>query len=287
MECAFPINHLQNGIVGCGQCMPCRINQKRVVVARILLEWQLHDWSTFCTLTYDDCHVPICEDGPTLYRRDITKFLKRYRKRIAAEGRPLRFFCVGEYGDRTHRPHYHLVLFGHNWTDRPAIESCWGKGFVQVDELTPERASYVAHYCTKKMTNKQKRLLEDRREPEFATRSKNPALGAGAVDALAKAYESKEGALYLSAYGDIERTFRMYGREYPIDAYIAGLLRARLGIRLSAKRREAAKPEGAPRREIYDEVFFSPEMKAKRESVHAKLVRRYGEAENSKSARVL
>ena len=93
---------------GCGQCLPCRINKKRVWTHRIMLESSLHTDNAFVTLTYSDENLP--KDG-SLVPRHVQLFLKKVRKEI--EPARLRFFCVGEYGDRTQRPHYHVALFGY------------------------------------------------------------------------------------------------------------------------------------------------------------------------------
>ena len=70
-----------------------------------------HEASAFVTLTYsDDQLVRTLGDFPTLCPEHPQAFLKRLRARVAPAR--FRFYLVGEYGDQTHRPHYHLVLFG-------------------------------------------------------------------------------------------------------------------------------------------------------------------------------
>ena len=119
----------------CGQCIGCRIQQREDWATRIELEarqWPKEQvW--FITLTYDDDHVPgmILKTGEimrkvqyvwkpgkkapesvqTLMYPDVQKFLKRLRR--AYKGK-LRYFCAGEYGEQTARPHYHLILFNYN-----------------------------------------------------------------------------------------------------------------------------------------------------------------------------
>ncbi len=72
------------------------------------------------TLTYDDEHLPINDyvdsDGvihgkPTLRKRDVQLFLKRLRKNYKYDNH-IKYFCCGEYGGKTFRPHYHLIIFG-------------------------------------------------------------------------------------------------------------------------------------------------------------------------------
>ena len=84
----------------CGQCVGCRLERSRVWAMRCLHESQLHDFSSFVTLTYDECP----SDGSLNYWH-FQKFMKRLRKRfiglspvVNAEGEeefPIRFFhCV-------------------------------------------------------------------------------------------------------------------------------------------------------------------------------------------------
>nr|QJB18811.1 MAG: replication initiator protein [Microvirus sp.] len=124
----------------CGGCIGCRLARAREWALRCTLESGLHESSRWCTLTYDDDHLP-----PTLQKRDLSGFVKRVR----ARGERIRFFACGEYGERTARPHYHAILFG--LRQESSVQSCWSKGFARVDPVTPAAISYVAGYCAKKV----------------------------------------------------------------------------------------------------------------------------------------
>jgi len=87
----------------------------------------------------------------------------------------MRYYAVGEYGDRTRRPHYHACIFGHDFTensilfkDEPnrlwinlELEKCWGLGEVKVGALTFETARYTASYVQKKLRAKQRYVRVD------------------------------------------------------------------------------------------------------------------------------
>jgi hypothetical protein len=119
------------------------LSRAREWALRCQLEHRQHDKSCFVTLTYDDHHLP-----PTLKKRDLSLWVKRLRERLRSDGL-VRFFAAGEYGERTHRPHYHALLFG---TDSAsAIKDSWPFGFVDVGKLTPGSIAYVAGYCSKKV----------------------------------------------------------------------------------------------------------------------------------------
>ncbi len=61
----------------CGQCLPCRINKRRVGTYWLMLELFCHDLSCFVTLTYDDEHI---SENHSLVKRDVQLFMKRLRK---------------------------------------------------------------------------------------------------------------------------------------------------------------------------------------------------------------
>ena len=135
-------------LIPCGQCAECRAQYARNWANRLLLELQYHDSAYFVTLTYDDAHVPRSEskDGfphLTLDKRDCQLFFKRLRKAFPDDN--IRYFLAGEYGDQTHRPHYHaivfglhlddLVLVGRNEFNQPYFDSSslfnvWQKGYT-------------------------------------------------------------------------------------------------------------------------------------------------------------
>jgi hypothetical protein len=204
----------------CGRCLHCKINQRRIWTHRIMLELSCHDDGCFVTLTYDDDHIP---DPPHLQSDDLTKYLKRLRRRY---DKPIRFFAVGEYGDKTERPHYHLALFGVSYLDADIIDKSWGLGFVQVGDLNRKSAGYIAGYVVKKMTSKTDPRLNGR-TPEFMRSSRqNGGIGFGAVKRIAK--KLKEDKNYD---GFTIRDFT-YGKnkKLPLGRYLTAKLCEELGI---------------------------------------------------------
>jgi len=171
MKCRKPFY----GIHACGQCLPCRINKRREWQLRILLESMIHKENAFITLTYE-------KDPYTLLPSDLKLFLRRYKNR-----ENIRFFAVGEYGDQSQRPHYHVAIFGHH-PSTEWLEKLWGKGICHVGDLNPQSASYVAGYVTKKLTNKHDfnvQLWLQGRHPEFMRYSPRPAIGVNAIRQIA------------------------------------------------------------------------------------------------------
>lgn len=196
MTCVSPFV-LGRGAFPCGQCPPCRSRARRVWFHRLILEARDHEYSSFVTLTYDESSIS--SDG-SLRPEDARNWLKRLRRRIAP--RKIRFYLVGEYGDRTWRPHYHCALFG--WPgclaplsrnakggevicECPAcsvVRETWGFGHVRSASLTEARMQYLCGYLLKKMTRFDDPRLEGR-HPEFSRKSLRPGLGANAMHDVA------------------------------------------------------------------------------------------------------
>lgn len=158
----------------CGKCILCREEHARQWAVRITNEASLWDLNSFVTLTYDDEHLPANEN---LNYKDLQDFWKRLRKKVG----PLRYYSVGEYGDKTNRPHYHACIFGHAfeynrkilrtepyllWTN-PTLLETWGKGHVSVGALTFQTAQYTASYVTKKLGYKHRYTQLDRESGEL------------------------------------------------------------------------------------------------------------------------
>ena len=224
----------------CGQCLPCRINRRRVWTLRLMLESFYHEKASFVTLTYRDSDLPygLCSGLPVLEKRDCQLWLKRLRKQFS--GTEIRYYLAGEYGSKTHRPHYHAILFGVGpdqldpeflvYGGKSGGESglekrttplskTWPYGLVHVGEVTRESIQYVAGYVTKKITKK-----GDGRVAEFALMSRRPGIGARAVTEI---------AAVLQQYNAQERTkrqLRIDGKTWPLGRFLQGKLAETLGV---------------------------------------------------------
>lgn len=224
-----------SGVYGCGQCMPCRINRRRSWTARLVLETTLHDQSVMATLTYADDARVTTEPG-NLIPKDLQLFMKRLRHHYAPG---IRYYGVGEYGEKSWRPHYHVALFGvgiaeHPFNEKtgfikagPIFES-WDLGGVHVCELNETVAHYIAGYVTKKMTAQDDPRLEWR-YPEFARMSLRPGIGRKAMTDVAKTLNTKGGALAVNELGDIPHEVRIGGTKFPLTRYLRMALREDAG----------------------------------------------------------
>lgn len=238
----------------CGKCIPCLINRKRLWKHRLLLESYTHENSAFVTLTYSDDKLYYRNEKTgkellqsTLCPKHLQKFFKRLRKAISPSR--VRFYVVGEYGDKSYRPHYHAALFGYEpcWYGGTrhqkhtvggsccppcdTIYKAWGKGGIDNAHLENDSAAYIAGYVTKKLTNpndlKAMEILNGR-YPEFARMSNRPGIGADAVDQIANALLSQYGSHALTEHGDVPVSLSHGKQSLPLGRYLRQKLRRKI-----------------------------------------------------------
>jgi len=214
-----------------------------------MLEGLCHQANCFLTLTYTDESIPRLIGSPigsglaTLKPEDLKNWLKRLR--VAIQPYRLRFYAVGEYGDESERPHYHVVLFGvpgcrrgrtkrdHVNIPDPAnccptckmVSKTWGMGIVEVAELNVRSARYIAQYTIKKMTKEDDPRLKGR-FPEFARMSRqNGGIGSEAM------WEVADRLMHhgLDARDDVPNALRHGAAALPLGRYLMGKLRTRIG----------------------------------------------------------
>lgn len=222
---------------------------------RILLEATCHAVSSFVTLTFDDERFAGPGGGPRdLSVRDVQLWLKRLRK--AHSGDAIRYFAVGEYGDRTGRPHYHAALFGYpscafggfgivsGECPCPAcsgVRKSWGFGHVLVGALEIRSAQYIAGYVVKRMNSAGNPLLKGR-APEFARMSLMPGIGANAMGAVSCALlKTDRGLPSVLRMGD--------GPLRPLGRYLRKKISEQTGL-------EGAKDFGAEELRLVREYAF-------------------------------
>lgn len=221
---------------GCGQCLPCRLKMRREWTHRIMLEAMNNADNAFVTLTYAPDPDPE-KDAYSLEPKHHTLFMKSFRAALAPI--KIRFYMVGEYGDKNSRPHFHYVIFGYppcrrqrktrggcNCKSCSALHNAWGRGFITNEPLNPQRARYVARYVIKKMTRFDDPRLGNR-HPEFSRKSLKPGIGFGVLDALAHIITRYN---LLTPQGDVPVTLRHGNVQWPLGRYLRRKLRVKLGL---------------------------------------------------------
>lgn len=224
MKCKHPFI---KGIVPfpCGQCLFCRVSKRRLWTHRILLEAAAHAESSFWTLTYSPENLP---PDLSVYPSHVSGFVKRVRTRYQRLGRkPIRFFAVGEYGDISQRPHYHLVLFGVGESCEVARE-CWPLGHSYGAELNATTAAYVAGYVVKKFDKNHPDLKG--RHPEFSRQSLKPGIGRNAAGPISEFLVSGPGCKEILRSGDVPSFLRHGSTTYPLGRYLKEAIRLESGF---------------------------------------------------------
>lgn len=230
----------------CQQCLHCRINKRRVWVHRLLAESRYHEFNTMCTLTY--AQEPA---GRTLDPNHPKNFMKRLR-RLDGLNR-IRYFCVGEYGDESKRPHYHYILFGYPtcqlgrtryprkglapeccevcrrlwscWYEAPAdVRAMEGqRGRIQLDEFNVKTAQYVCGYVLKKLTRSKSHRVRDAltgRHFEFSRQSRRPGVGYRLVGTILDALLTRTGRRFLEESQAVPSVLRFDGKNWPLGRYL-------------------------------------------------------------------
>lgn len=204
--------------VRCGSCEGCIKSRINDWAFRLEQEAKIASSVFFVTLTYSPEYVPLTAAGlPTLSKRDVQLFMKRLRK--LQENAKLRYFAVGEYGSRTYRPHYHLILF--NVEQRKQIFNAWSKencvlGGVHIGHSISDGAvPYTLKYMYKK--GLVPAFDGDDRMPEFRLMSNK--LGANYLTPAMKKWHLKdlENRLYVQFRSGIKVAIPRYYREKLIE----------------------------------------------------------------------
>lgn len=193
----------------CGQCLGCRLNHAESWAIRMVHESRGHDENSFLTLTYNDEHLPVHNN---LDYRALTLFIKRLRKALSYTPykNKVKYYAVGEYGEKFSRPHYHVILFGFDFSyklrykgienhltdeyqkngklyrEYSFLNDLWSMGKCNVGDVNYNTCMYVAKYVTKKVNGRNKdshytKLLSDGElveyTPEKSYMSRKNAIG--------------------------------------------------------------------------------------------------------------
>lgn len=196
-------------VVPCGRCIGCRLDYSRQWAMRCDHEAKQHEYNYFLSLTYDDDHLPIGSKGvPTLIKDELSAFMKRFRTEMSRQYgvTGIRFFGCAEYGEKSLRPHYHIILFncplpdlqerhpipvdgkiqwikqydsnGEQLLYSPLIGDCWNKGTAEIGQVTFESCAYVARYIVKKQYGDGAKMYADAGViPEYVRMSRRPGIG--------------------------------------------------------------------------------------------------------------
>ena len=192
MECLHPIMLKSGVLVPCGQCTLCQSakrTEKSLLVQMhceyfpnmplfIGLSYDPENLPLYCTCSTSDRldHAPAWSEArfynrqsvdelnlsctvPSLHRRDVSSFLKHYKRVCGLTNDKFQYFGCGEYGDQYDRPHYHLIWFGDENLEKLYqsdvhsaerwLAEFWQKGHVDINVAEWSGIHYVTKYCLK------------------------------------------------------------------------------------------------------------------------------------------
>lgn len=238
--------------IACGQCIGCRIAKARdwdtrveheLVAERARAAAEGREFGAiFATFTYDPEHLPA--DG-SLSRAHLQLAHKRLRERLRARNRRtrIRFLSVGEYGDRTERPHYHGIYLGEGFYserrrvgrsgsnslyEADLLSEAWGLGIVNFGDVSSGAGGYVARYCVKKVNGDRAEAHYRGRVPEFLLCSQG--FGVSTFNRFRSDFFPADEAVIR---GKVRRVPRAYERYVdPVELAEIKLERARLAGKL-------------------------------------------------------
>lgn len=185
----------------CGACPECLRKRSNLHALTSVYEAREHAHNCMITLTYDtfvrDRKGNILRDKnglPVENRVDpdlkvnvkhVQDFIKRLRRYISYHfpgNEKIKYRISAEYGSRTHRAHYHAIIFGFDFPDRhfykksnrgnliymsDVLTKLWGHGICTVDSINVH--SGIARYCSKY-------LAKSRSDKTFSLSSQNLGL---------------------------------------------------------------------------------------------------------------
>lgn len=255
--------------IPCGRCAGCRLEHSRQWAVRCMHEKRMHTASCFVTLTYDDKHLPI---NRSLVKRDLQLFMKRLRKLYPAG---IRFFACGEYGEKTIRPHYHLLLLNSDFADKRLVKTgpeynlyasatvskLWPMGNHALGDVNFYSAAYVARYCMKKITGKNAAAHYNGREPEFIVMSRRPGIGTSYVQKYSSELYTHDNCIVNGMPSSLPR---FYDNKY---ASLSDTCEARLNLLKIARRRKLNRADSGTTRLRIREVVTLAKLAQKGRSL--------------------
>lgn len=218
----------------CGKCIDCKARRVSAWSFRLTEEEKKSETSYFITLTYDTTQSHITKAGfLTLYKRDVQLFFKRLRKKHAASPHTncgvIKYFAVGEYGNKTRRPHYHVIIFNVklelmlSYQDQLVLKysdydgkipvKCeqWDHGHVTVGKVTGASVGYSLKYISKKKTVPLHR--NDDRQPEFSLMSKRLGMSYLTEEIILWHKADVENRIYLNIAGGKKASMPRYYKQ--------------------------------------------------------------------------
>lgn len=163
----------------CGQCPTCLKRRAKDWTIKLINEAKYHKEACFITLTFDNAILldnnskAVKEYGAkanfpyniNYSKKYFCKFIKRLRKKF--KDKKITYYHIGEYGEKTHRAHHHVIIFGIDFREdaiqadlsksgKPqlfsqTLEDIWACGRTRIQLINDNNIAYIAGYNSKKI----------------------------------------------------------------------------------------------------------------------------------------
>lgn len=227
----------------CGKCYLCRDLDKQDLTIRLYQESLMHGQSSFITLTFSDDFY-----SPERSFDDVKAFRKLLRDDYGIK----QAYIVEEFGEQTHRRHFHMAAFGRDFSGLDESESykeglrinrelemLWGKGQVIVCPITPDTCAYVAGYMQKKSET-----AEKAKDNEFEPRGRSMS-SRGLGRSYCEKYLSDMVANGFCVVGGMKKPIpRVYFDWYPEDLAMWKEERLKMALEQAAPEKRKAVRRG-------------------------------------------
>ena len=220
-------------LVPCGKCVEC----KNLYIEQWQIRWKeqikdsVENSCYMLTLTYNDENLPtevideetgeVISEVTTLRYSDVTKFLKRLRKRQdkfikenGLEHVAIKYHYCGEYGTKsTRRPHYHMVITnvilpidGIGDFKNNTFNEIWRNGHVHVGtDVTEKSLKYILKYTLKNVYSQDEK--ETIQETKTIERS---YCGATCFDGVPEFHKFSKGKILKYWHDKLDRERNIY-----------------------------------------------------------------------------
>ncbi|AXH75358.1 MAG: replication initiator protein [Microviridae sp.] len=212
--------------IRCRSCRECKIRDVKDWGFRNRAELRQSYNAYFITLTYSDESTHFTGKLEISHVREYLKTLRNKVGYLYDRGEKvptiernasnLRFFAVGEYGDKFGRPHYHMILYNIPTFKHPQdkyfnehkevyklISESWKEGLVHVGDVNMSSINYVCKYIFK--------------QDGFRIMSKNPAIGKVYLTEKTLMYHQADKRFYVTLENGIRQALPEYYNKFLFD----------------------------------------------------------------------
>lgn len=136
--------------IRCGKCEACQNFKKwnqYIKISEDILTNNENEKTYFVTLTYA---------GNTKYinKKHIQQWLKKLKYQLTKwQKKTIKYTIIGEYGEITHRPHYHALITSENQYINNLIQNTWKMGIINIKQAQEGHIHYLASHKIKNKNN--------------------------------------------------------------------------------------------------------------------------------------